>query len=203
VGWRERVGHGVWERLWNGAVQNEQPPAHVRGLQGVLRFSCGGYTLAPTKTTTTARTPRAPLAFALVDLAEVSIKRRTLATKPAESNGAAALELCRAHTDLEKTDPGKDKSRGFPRDRQVGEEGFEPPKALASRFTVCPDWPLRHSPCMYRPSGTGSPGGQGARLGRLPRGGNRSGAVFLLSIWIVRIAREPERKTADTTSESR
>lgn len=30
--------------------------------------------------------------------------------------------------------------------KRMGEEGFEPPKAFANRFTVCPDWPLRHSP---------------------------------------------------------
>ena len=24
----------------------------------------------------------------------------------------------------------------------VGKDGFEPPKAYASRFTVCPIWPL-------------------------------------------------------------
>jgi integrase len=30
----------------------------------------------------------------------------------------------------------------------MGAEGFEPPKALASRFTVCPDWPLRHAPAQ-------------------------------------------------------
>jgi hypothetical protein len=30
--------------------------------------------------------------------------------------------------------------------KTMGEEGFEPPKAFANRFTVCPDWPLRHSP---------------------------------------------------------
>ena len=28
----------------------------------------------------------------------------------------------------------------------MGEEGFEPPKAYASRFTVCPLWPLGYSP---------------------------------------------------------
>jgi len=28
----------------------------------------------------------------------------------------------------------------------MGVEGFEPPKALANRFTVCPDCPLRHTP---------------------------------------------------------
>ena len=28
----------------------------------------------------------------------------------------------------------------------VGREGFEPPKACASRFTVCPSWPLWYLP---------------------------------------------------------
>ena len=28
----------------------------------------------------------------------------------------------------------------------VGREGFEPPKAYASRFTVCPSWPLWYLP---------------------------------------------------------
>ncbi len=28
----------------------------------------------------------------------------------------------------------------------MGEEGFEPPKAIASRFTACPLWPLGYSP---------------------------------------------------------
>ena len=32
----------------------------------------------------------------------------------------------------------------------MGEEGFEPPKALASRFTVCPRWPLGYSPAGPR-----------------------------------------------------
>ena len=30
--------------------------------------------------------------------------------------------------------------------KKVGEDGFEPPKAYASRFTVCPIWPLWYSP---------------------------------------------------------
>ena len=29
---------------------------------------------------------------------------------------------------------------------KVGEDGFEPPKVLTSRFTVCPIWPLWYSP---------------------------------------------------------
>ena|SRR6266480_78870 len=29
---------------------------------------------------------------------------------------------------------------------QLGRAGFEPAKALASRFTVCPVWPLRYLP---------------------------------------------------------
>ena len=29
---------------------------------------------------------------------------------------------------------------------EVGEDGFEPPKVLTSRFTVCPIWPLWYSP---------------------------------------------------------
>lgn len=32
----------------------------------------------------------------------------------------------------------------------MGEEGFEPPKAYASRFTVCPLWPLGYSPAEPR-----------------------------------------------------
>ena len=32
------------------------------------------------------------------------------------------------------------------RTMRMGAEGFEPPKTLVSRFTVCPDWPLRHAP---------------------------------------------------------
>ncbi len=30
--------------------------------------------------------------------------------------------------------------------KKVGREGFEPPKACASRFTVCPSWPLWYLP---------------------------------------------------------
>ncbi len=32
---------------------------------------------------------------------------------------------------------------------KVGREGFEPPKAYASRFTVCPSWPLWYLPFSY------------------------------------------------------
>ena len=32
------------------------------------------------------------------------------------------------------------------RNDSMGEEGFEPPKAIASRFTACPLWPLGYSP---------------------------------------------------------
>ena len=31
----------------------------------------------------------------------------------------------------------------------VGKDGFEPPKAKASRFTVCPIWPLWYLPILY------------------------------------------------------
>src|ERR1700674_3385282 len=31
----------------------------------------------------------------------------------------------------------------------VGRGGFEPPKAFASRFTVCPLWPLGYLPAGY------------------------------------------------------
>ena len=30
----------------------------------------------------------------------------------------------------------------------VGSDGFEPPKAKASRFTVCPIWPLWNTPLI-------------------------------------------------------
>src|SRR4030095_3060773 len=33
---------------------------------------------------------------------------------------------------------------------QLGRAGFEPAKALASRFTVCPVWPLRYLPFRGR-----------------------------------------------------
>ena len=33
--------------------------------------------------------------------------------------------------------------------RQVGRDGFEPPKAYASRFTVCPIWPLWYLPNIF------------------------------------------------------
>src|SRR5262245_60756699 len=35
-------------------------------------------------------------------------------------------------------------------EKVVGRGGFEPPKAIASRFTVCPLWPLGYLP---RPAG--------------------------------------------------
>ena len=31
----------------------------------------------------------------------------------------------------------------------VGRDGFEPPKAYASRFTVCPIWPLWYLPNIF------------------------------------------------------
>ena len=34
----------------------------------------------------------------------------------------------------------------FPPESVVGRGGFEPPKASASRFTVCPLWPLGYLP---------------------------------------------------------
>src|ERR1051325_6042719 len=34
----------------------------------------------------------------------------------------------------------------FPPGTMVGRGGFEPPKAYASRFTVCPLWPLGYLP---------------------------------------------------------
>ena len=34
----------------------------------------------------------------------------------------------------------------FPPESVVGRGGFEPPKAYASRFTVCPLWPLGYLP---------------------------------------------------------
>ena len=34
----------------------------------------------------------------------------------------------------------------IPEELLVGREGFEPPKACASRFTVCPSWPLWYLP---------------------------------------------------------
>ena len=33
--------------------------------------------------------------------------------------------------------------------RTVGRDGFEPPKAYASRFTVCPIWPLWYLPNIF------------------------------------------------------
>ena len=36
----------------------------------------------------------------------------------------------------------------FPQ-RWVGKDGFEPPKAKASRFTVCPIWPLWNLPSLF------------------------------------------------------
>ena len=33
--------------------------------------------------------------------------------------------------------------------RKVGRDGFEPPKAYASRFTVCPIWPLWYLPNIF------------------------------------------------------
>ena len=30
----------------------------------------------------------------------------------------------------------------------VGQDGFEPPKQLSNRFTVCPIWPLWYCPCI-------------------------------------------------------
>ena len=33
--------------------------------------------------------------------------------------------------------------------RLVGKDGFEPPKAYASRFTVCPIWPLWYLPLSF------------------------------------------------------
>ena len=41
---------------------------------------------------------------------------------------------------------GRCRVRPGEKSEKVGEEGFEPPKTLVNRFTVCPDWPLRHSP---------------------------------------------------------
>ena len=32
----------------------------------------------------------------------------------------------------------------------MGREGFEPPKAYASRFTVCPRWPLGYLPLFAK-----------------------------------------------------
>ena len=32
---------------------------------------------------------------------------------------------------------------------EVGIDGFEPPKAYASRFTVCPNWPLWYLPNIF------------------------------------------------------
>ena len=32
---------------------------------------------------------------------------------------------------------------------EVGRDGFEPPKAYASRFTVCPIWPLWYLPNIF------------------------------------------------------
>ena len=33
--------------------------------------------------------------------------------------------------------------------QKVGRDGFEPPKAYASRFTVCPIWPLWYLPNIF------------------------------------------------------
>ena len=59
----------------------------------------------------------------------------------------------------------------YPTSEQVGEEGFEPPKAYASRFTACPLWPLGYSPgCQFSPREAGYciglPGRIQAALGR-------------------------------------
>ncbi len=45
----------------------------------------------------------------------------------------------------------------------VGEDGFEPPKAYASRFTVCPIWPLWYSPFSMNAAGLSSTNREHAR----------------------------------------
>ena len=41
----------------------------------------------------------------------------------------------------------------------VGRAGFEPTKACASRFTVCPSWPLWYLPIIYISKKLGADGG--------------------------------------------
>src|SRR5262249_52444116 len=42
--------------------------------------------------------------------------------------------------------PATRRGPDHPRELMVGRGGFEPPKAFASRFTVCPLWPLGYLP---------------------------------------------------------
>ncbi len=38
--------------------------------------------------------------------------------------------------------------RNLVAEREVGADGFEPPKLKSSRFTVCPIWPLWNTPVV-------------------------------------------------------
>ena len=59
----------------------------------------------------------------------------------------------------------------------MGREGFEPPKAEANRFTVCPLWPLGYLPLLRRENIKGMMLEKGAAL-------SFQQSAFTIGVWL-------------------
>src|SRR5204863_5778609 len=75
---------------------------------------------------------------------------RTALRPPSPRAGRQASDPMERETGFEPATPSLEGWRStaelFPPGSVVGRGGFEPPKAYASRFTVCPLWPLGYLP---------------------------------------------------------